>query len=356
MSCQLAALHAARAAVPLTPPLVFINIEPSSTERPVLPELTTLSEGLPFRVVAEFTERTLVRRLPALMRYAEEIRAQGHVVALDDVGVDPRSVALLPVLQPEVVKLDMSLLQGELTAAAAATEVAVAAYAERTGACVIAEGIETEAHLATAVGMGAHWGQGWLFGRPGPLSRLQGQDIVRTRRSFTARTAEGRTPFELAAQGRTPRLATAQLLDGISTQLEAQARAVGNVGILLACLQDATRIPSLAQRGYPQLAATGTTVGLLGPRVGSEPLPGVYGVSLDDSDPLCQEWVVCVLGPHESATLCARDLGDSGPRSRRRFDFVLSHDRDLAVAVARALARRFTPRSTISRTTGLPHQ
>ena len=45
---------------------------------------------------------------------------------------------------------------------------AVNAHAERTGAVVLAEGIETEEHLATARALGATLGQGWYFGRPGP--------------------------------------------------------------------------------------------------------------------------------------------------------------------------------------------
>ena len=45
---------------------------------------------------------------------------------------------------------------------------AVNAHAERTGAVVLAEGIETDEHLAMARALGATLGQGWLFGRPGP--------------------------------------------------------------------------------------------------------------------------------------------------------------------------------------------
>ncbi len=47
--------------------------------------------------------------------------------------------------------------------------IAVNAEAERSGAIVLAEGIETAQHLRTARAFGATLGQGWLFGRPGPL-------------------------------------------------------------------------------------------------------------------------------------------------------------------------------------------
>jgi hypothetical protein len=47
-----------------------------------------------------------------------------------------------------------------------------------------------------------------------------------------------------------------------------------------------------------------------------------------------------LVGPHFAACLVARDLGDTGPDHERRFEFVLSHDRELAVDVAISLMRR----------------
>ena len=55
---------------------------------------------------------------------------------------------------------------------------AVAAEAERSGALLLAEGIETEEHLARARAVGATLGQGWLFGRPGPLPPACARDAV----------------------------------------------------------------------------------------------------------------------------------------------------------------------------------
>jgi hypothetical protein len=45
-----------------------------------------------------------------------------------------------------------------------------------------------------------------------------------------------------------------------------------------------------------------------------------------------------------AASLVARDLGDDGPDAERRFEFVLSHDRTLAIQVAAALLARVWPR------------
>src|SRR6185295_5761075 len=72
----------------------------------------------------------------------------------------------------DVIKLDMRLIQEKLTGDDELVLRAVREHAERTGATVLAEGIETDEHLEKAMRMGATLGQGWHFGRPAPLSEL----------------------------------------------------------------------------------------------------------------------------------------------------------------------------------------
>ncbi len=76
----------------------------------------------------------------------------------------------MPLLRPDVIKLDLRLVQRQPDAEIAEIVNAVNTQAERTGAIVLAEGIETDEHLATARALGATLGQGWLFGRPGPAA------------------------------------------------------------------------------------------------------------------------------------------------------------------------------------------
>lgn len=88
---------------------------------------------------------------------------------LDDVGVDPLSLVLFPILEPEIIKRDMSLVRDPHAAATERIAAAVREQAQRTGARIIAEGIETQDDFTHAVRLGAHRGQGWLFGRPAPI-------------------------------------------------------------------------------------------------------------------------------------------------------------------------------------------
>lgn len=171
--CATRALEQAAAAAS-TPPLVFINAEPAVLDRPLSPELiAVINSGLPFRIVLEFTERALTGQPARLLQITDVTRSWGNLVALDDVGAEPASLAFMPLVAPDFIKLDMSLLRDPHRPETVDTAAAVADYAHRHGATIIAEGIETEADNATAAALGADWGQGWLFGRPGPLDTLQ---------------------------------------------------------------------------------------------------------------------------------------------------------------------------------------
>ena len=67
---------------------------------------------------------------------------------------------------------------------------------------------------------------------------------------------------------------------------------------------------------------------------------GVRGADLAPDDPLRGEWDLVVIGPHFAAALAAKDCGDTGPDRQRRFDFVVTHDRELVIRAAEPLLRR----------------
>lgn len=156
------------------PRTLFVNIEAdamssenSSTSARRLSELLR-SGGSQIRPVAEFAERSLLTDLARLLRSADRLRRDGIIIALDDVGADPDSMVVLPLLAPEVIKLDRSLLDDDLPGDKLATLLAVLAYASRFDVALIAEGIETERQKDKAIAWGAAYGQGFHLGRPAP--------------------------------------------------------------------------------------------------------------------------------------------------------------------------------------------
>ncbi|MDI1466086.1 EAL domain-containing protein [Catellatospora sp. KI3] len=169
--CRAAACHSAIAGrLPRDLPL-FVNVEPATLSIPppptVVEHVTAAMREL--QVVFEMTERALEGDEAELVAAVDWIRRRGGRVALDDVGVHQASLSIMALTSPDIVKLDRSITHVTDSKVADRVVGEVRAHVERTGAAILAEGIETAGHLAHAVQMGASLGQGWLFGRPQPL-------------------------------------------------------------------------------------------------------------------------------------------------------------------------------------------
>ena len=295
-------------------------------------------------VVYEITERDVTARPADLLQTVNWVRAQGWRVALDDVGADDRVLALLPVVAPEVIKLDLRLVQQRPTAQVAEIFAAVTSEAERTGAVVVAEGIETEEHRFVARSLGATLGQGWLFGRPArgftPEQWTAATVVPAVRRRHSASP----TPFELIAERRELRVGYKPLLIEMSKHLERQAEAAGASCLVVAAFQHARFFTPRTAVRYERLAERVAFVAALGEGMPERPLPGVRGAALAPDDPVREEWTIAVLGPRTAGALAARDLGDGGPDARRRFAFALTYDVDLVARMVSSFMCRVAPR------------
>lgn len=339
-SCRRAALQGALQAKQKNLTL-FVNVEPLTLARESPPELDLLAAEVARQgqLVFEVTERALADRPAEVLANLRRAKAQGCKIAVDDVGADERSLALLPFLDPDVIKLDLRLVQARPDPQIAATMTAVLAAAERTGAVVLAEGIETDEQRATALGLGATLGQGYLYGRPGPLPS-RGGTTVPIRFPLRVEPKVARSPFALLAAEHAPQASTKALLVAMSKHLEEQASRLSPPGIVVSCFQLAEQFSSDTVQRYRRLGTASPLVVALGRQMGDEPAPGVRGGDIAADDPLVDEWAVAVVGPHYAAALVARDLGDRGPAAERRFDAIITHDRELALGVARSLLAR----------------
>ncbi|MFC4042813.1 EAL domain-containing protein [Dactylosporangium siamense] len=345
--CRAAAYRAAiDAGLPLGLTL-FVNAEPAALGVPCPPDLapTILDAQLRLRVVVEMTERAITDDPATLLSAAEACRGSGWGVALDDVGAEPASLAVMPFVHPDVVKVDRHLTQQPDGAYAARVVNAIVAYAERTGAAVLAEGVETRGHVAAALGMGSTLGQGWLFGRPGPLPADVAERSATLPVPFVAPPAGTgtRTPYEIVAARRPTAEATKRMLMPLSRYLEEKALDPAEPPILLGCFQEARFLTAATARRYATVAQTAALVGVLGTELPSVPVPGVRGAAIAGDDPLRGEWNVVVVGPHFAGALVARDLADDGPDADRRFTYALTYDRDLVLEAARALLHWIVP-------------
>jgi diguanylate cyclase (GGDEF)-like protein len=126
------------------------------------------------RLVLEITETRRIPDLEAAASSTLRLREVGVSLAIDDFGTGYNTLAHLHALPVDTVKLDYSLITP--TAHPERTEAigrSVISISNALGISVIAEGVQTPAQVATLTRWGCHLGQGYLFGRPAPLSQLQ---------------------------------------------------------------------------------------------------------------------------------------------------------------------------------------
>jgi EAL domain-containing protein (putative c-di-GMP-specific phosphodiesterase class I) len=121
----------------------------------------------PRHIVLELTERDAVEDVERVRRAAEACRVAGIRLAADDIGAGNAGLRLLSQLKFDIVKIDLSLVQGGAVHDASLEVVrTLRDLADRWGALVVAEGIETPAQLAVVRSLGIGAGQGYLLGRP----------------------------------------------------------------------------------------------------------------------------------------------------------------------------------------------
>jgi EAL domain-containing protein (putative c-di-GMP-specific phosphodiesterase class I) len=295
-----------------------------------------------FALVFELTERNLLGHLPTLLRKVAALRADGIAIALDDVGANPESLALLDIVCPDVIKLANNLIQAPPSADTAKTGSAIMAHRERRGTLIIAEGIETDQHFEQALAWGATLGQGFLFGKPAPLP-LDSRTMAWSAPDVsTCGTKHFDTPFDVVAGDPAPRTAHTRTLIAISRHLEEQARNSTDTPMVLTALQDRSHFGRPTRDRYASLAAVCPLVAVFGRDLVPERPANVRTVALAASDPLGAQWVVVTLGPHTAAALIAREC--AGERTDveedRQFEFVVTHDRTVITAAAKALLTR----------------
>lgn len=343
--CRHRALETALDAGMRSPTTLLLNVEPAVADAAVPPATRTLVERAraQLHVVVEFTERALLRDPAQLLTAARRIRELGWGIALDDVGAHPASLALVPVLRPDVIKLDLTLVRRHPSSAVAEIVTAVGAERERAGTRLLAEGIENDAHVTTARSAGATLGQGRRFGQPGPLPRQLDEDLPRPI-THAAPVDDQATPFTIASAACRPRRSTPPLLLAVAHHLEREAARLGTPGMIVSTIQHRRRLTEATRRRYQALASRLTFVGLLGAGVPPAPAPGVRGGDIPVGDPLTGEWNVAVLSSHFAAALSARELraGD-GDGDARQFAFVVSYQRDLVVRLVQHLLARIAP-------------
>lgn len=119
------------------------------------------------RVVLEITERASLSDVKDLRARVRTLRDRGFRIALDDLGAGYAALTSFPMLEPDIVKIDMSLVRDIDTQPMKRKLVGtMASLCREMKMSVVAEGVETEKERDTLVDLGCELLQGYLLGRP----------------------------------------------------------------------------------------------------------------------------------------------------------------------------------------------
>lgn len=123
------------------------------------------------RLTLEVTESLLIEDNKTTLGVIDELRTLGVTFALDDFGTGYSSLAYLSTYPFAQVKIDQSFTRTVHSSEASKAIIeAVCQLARRLSMNVVVEGIETEQQRIAVQLLGAQRAQGYLFGRPEPLS------------------------------------------------------------------------------------------------------------------------------------------------------------------------------------------
>jgi EAL domain-containing protein (putative c-di-GMP-specific phosphodiesterase class I) len=174
LELELAAVRAAVRETASLPSDLFlaVNLSPqvavSASFQELLPSLPL--QGL----VVEITEHAEVEDYQELAELAKMLRKGGGRLAIDDVGAGFASLRHILRLDPDVIKLDVSLTRGvDADRRRRALASGLVSFAAELGCSIVSEGIETEAELEALRSLGVRYGQGYFLSRPSPLGDLE---------------------------------------------------------------------------------------------------------------------------------------------------------------------------------------
>ncbi len=148
--------------------MMFLNLHAAD-----LNDETLYGAGAPLtayasNVVLEITERTSLSRVNDVRSCVSRLRSLGFRIAVDDLGAGYAGLSSFSQLEPDVAKLDMSLVRGiDVSPRKASIVRSMLTVCQRElGTYVVCEGVETESERDTLTELGADLLQGYLFARP----------------------------------------------------------------------------------------------------------------------------------------------------------------------------------------------
>ena len=148
--------------------LLFINVDPHDFTDPMFTEMD-LDVKDPSKVVLEITERTAIRDYPKFRGRLKDFRDRGYRFAVDDAGSGYAGLGSIANLEPDFIKLDISLINCiDANFIKQSLVEKMVGFGNDQNAMVIAEGVETAEEYETVKQLGVHLVQGFYLHPPAP--------------------------------------------------------------------------------------------------------------------------------------------------------------------------------------------
>jgi len=146
---------------------LFVNLHSADLNDEELYSADSPLSAIADRVVLEVTERASLHAVKNVAGCVTRLKARGFQIAIDDLGAGYAGLTSFTQLEPELAKLDLSLIRGVDTDVRRQSIIrSMQGLCEDLGMRVIAEGVETTTERDRLVGLGCDLLQGFLFGKP----------------------------------------------------------------------------------------------------------------------------------------------------------------------------------------------
>jgi EAL domain-containing protein (putative c-di-GMP-specific phosphodiesterase class I) len=148
--------------------VLFVNLHTTDLLDPKLLSPDAPLSRIAHRVVLEITERASLETVKDVRSRIAALREIGFRIAVDDLGAGYAGLTSFALLEPEIVKLDMTLVRDVHQSATKQKLIrSMAGLCKDMGMMVVGEGVETTEERDSLVDLGCDLLQGYLFAKPG---------------------------------------------------------------------------------------------------------------------------------------------------------------------------------------------
>jgi EAL domain-containing protein (putative c-di-GMP-specific phosphodiesterase class I) len=148
---------------------LFVNLHTRDLLDPTLFAADAPLTPFAARVILEITERATIDDVKDIQTRVRDLRRIGYRIAIDDLGAGYAGLSSFAALEPDIVKLDMSLVRDAHKSEMRKGLIrSMTTLCKEMGMLVVAEGVEVSEERSCVLGVGCDLLQGYLLARPGP--------------------------------------------------------------------------------------------------------------------------------------------------------------------------------------------